>query len=102
MRSATRKKIGKDKAYLEWLHTLACCVCLLRKYAQGGRTEAAHLGPRGLSTKSPDRQAIPLCRGHHEQLHKFGPRQFWEALKLKPEKLIADLNERFDNGERAE
>lgn len=82
MRSATRKKIGKDPAYLKWLHDQPCIVCEIRKERQRSRTEAAHVGPRGLSQKCPDAEAIPLCRAHHEEQHRLGKR-FWEAANIE-------------------
>lgn len=109
MRSATKKKLGKDKPYLDWLHTLECCIpgCAskhLQKWADQARsrTEAAHIGPRGLSTKVPDRNALPICGWHHELLHKVGPKHFWSPFNITPEELIAEYNRRFDAGERAE
>src|SRR5580693_2695159 len=62
MRSATRKKLGKNPAYLEWLHTLPCWICrvvydmlpgtgfaLGPRKGQNESVEAAHVGERGLS-----------------------------------------------------
>ena len=72
-RSATRRRIGKDPAYLEWIRTRLCLVCMLETHQlnrfQMG-TEAAHVGERGLSQKCPDREAIPLCAVHH-RLDRF-------------------------------
>lgn len=81
MRSATRKKIGKDPAYLKWLQNQPCLVCNTRKEQQRSRTEAAHVGLRGLSQKCPDREAIPLCRDHHREQHRHG-KKFWKDFGL--------------------
>ena len=106
MRSATRKKTGRDPAYLVWLHGFECCVpgCAsknLHLWADEAASgiEAAHLGPRGLSTKVPDRQAVPMCRFHHKELHKIGPTRFWGPTGTSPEEVIADFNKRFYGGE---
>ena len=104
MRSATKKRTGKDKAYLAWLHGTACSIPS-RMYPGsccGTPIEAAHFGPRGLSQKVPDRQAVPLCKAHHEQLHRLGPKKFWLLHGLDPEAIIKELNDRYDAGERAE
>lgn len=93
MRSATRKKTGKDPAYLAWLHTLPCCV---DSHVHGGRIEAAHLGPRGLSTKAPDRQAVPMCNGHHCGLHMLGPKEFWKRHRQDPQEVIQKLNNEYE------
>ena len=98
MRSATKKRIGKNPEYLAFIHDQACCVS---GSPHKGRLEAAHIGPRGLSQKVPDRAALPMCGEHHRWLHIVGPKQFWEAHKLNPMVLIQELNERFDRGERA-
>src|ERR1700683_5444355 len=111
MRSATRERIGKDPIYLYWIGTLPCVVCAAHiergdgNWQQRTPTEGAHLGPRGLSQKVPDRRVVPWCAYHHRDavasLHALGPRVFWMLHGLDPEELITKYNERFDNGERA-
>ena len=110
MRSATRKKTGKSPEYLAWLHTLPCIVCILPwKLNQSGvsysnvqktKTEAAHLGAHGISQKAPDRQAVPMCRFHHqtgpESLHNIGPKRFWALHRLDPNTIISALNAKYD------
>jgi hypothetical protein len=117
MRSATKKRIGKDPLYLHWIGTLPCCVCQAHidraeesgnyvSWEQKTRTERAHLGPHGLSQKVPDRRVVPLCGYHHRDaaasLHALGPKVFWMLHSLNPEELITEYNRRFDAGERAE
>ena len=121
VRSATRQKLGKDPAYLAWLHTLPCVCCeSLRLFlieagnlpenipAQSNPTEAAHVGDRGKSQKCPDRQAIPLCghdprtqsraNDHHREgptsAHKLG-KGFWRFWGINREELIATLNSKY-------
>ena len=118
MRSATKKRIGKHPLYLHWIHTLPCCVCQSHiercedininqsrtQWTQTTKTEAAHLGPRGLSQKVPDRRVVPLCGYHHRDavasLHALGPKVFWMLHGLDPEELIRSFNARFEAGER--
>lgn len=93
MRSATRKRIGKDSAYLEWLHTLGCVCCGSK------RVEAAHVGDRGMSQKCPDKQAIPLCSAHHRtgpQAHHVLGKGFFEHWKIDRDSLILDLNRQYE------
>jgi len=63
--------------------------------AQHTRTEAAHVGDRGLGQKCSDRETIPLCAEHHTQgrdsYHKLG-KKFWEHHGLDRFELIARLN----------
>lgn len=51
-------------AYLGWIKTLPCAICG-RTGSEYFAVEAAHSGPRGLSQKTSDRNAIPLCVEHH-------------------------------------
>lgn len=109
MRSATRKKTGRDPAYLRWIRTLPCVCCeqlniiRLMKLAQAhGRsmdTEAAHVGERGLSQKCNDRETIPLCRWHHRtgpESHHRAAKRFWEIWAIDKTELIRKLNEKFE------
>lgn len=109
MRSATKKKTGKDKACLEWIRSLDCWICFKKIFgdelyfsrAEPGirMSESAHVGNRGLSQKCPDREAIPLCAEHHRldrfSAHRMG-KKFWEHYGLDKAKLIETLNQRFE------
>jgi len=60
--------------------------------------EAAHTGPHGLSQKSSDLSAIPLCARHHrtgdDSYHKLGPRKFAAVHQLNVRAIIARLSAR--------
>lgn len=97
MRSATRNKVGKDKAYLSWVHEQPCSV-----YFCGSKwIEAHHAGVRGLMQKASDRTAVSLCSWHHrlgpESVHVLGKR-FWAHHGLDRDKIIDELNARFARG----
>ncbi len=117
MRSATRRKAGRDTSYLEWIRDLPCVMCLASAEAvratnlellsagwlgqsrvQRSRTEAAHVGDRGLSQKCPDREAVPLCREHHREgkysAHKLG-KKFWMHWGLDRDTLIETLHRKY-------
>ena len=112
MRSATRKKTGKDPAYLKWIRTLPCVCCAIGDWgpgwlevlcrslgAVGVRLEAAHVGKRGLSQKCNDRETIPLCRWHHRtgpESHHRAAKRFWEIWAIDKTELIRKLNEKFE------
>lgn len=100
MRSATRKKIGKDKSYREFILAQPCCYCEAVGIEQPDKTEGAHIGPRSYSTKRPDRDMLPLCGMHHAELHAIGPVAFWREIGVTPERLIERFNEKYDGGER--
>lgn len=73
-------KRRRDKAHLRYVATQACLVC--------GRqpSDPHHLRfaqPRALGLKVSDEFTVPLCRGHHRQLHQAGNEvAWWENLKI--------------------
>jgi hypothetical protein len=92
-RHAPKRQPGDDVLYLIWLRSQTCIVC-----ASGRYVEAAHVGPRGLGQKCPDRQAVPLCREHHrtgKTAHHVLGKAFWQYHGLSREEVIADLVRRY-------
>lgn len=81
----------RNPVYLRWIRTLPCSVCRTTR-----AVEAAHTGPHGLSQKSSDLFAIPLCAKHHrdgdDSYHKLGPRKFSEVHQLNIPAIIARLS----------
>ncbi len=70
----------RDKAHLKFVASQACLVC--------GRQpcDPHHLRfaqPRAIGLKVSDEFIVPLCRGHHRQLHQAGNEEaWWEGLKI--------------------
>jgi len=83
-------KPTRHPGYLRWIRTLPCSVCRTTR-----AVEAAHTGPHGLSQKSSDWSAIPLCARHHrtgdDSYHKLGPRKFSEVHHLNIPAIVASL-----------
>ena len=81
----------RHPGYLRWIWTLPCSVCHTAR-----EVEAAHTGPHGLSQKSSDLSAIPLCARHHrtgdDSYHKLGPRKFAEVHQLNIRALATRLS----------
>ena len=81
----------RHPGYLPWIRTLPCSVCRTTR-----AVEAAHTGPHGLSQKSSDLCAIPLCVRHHrtgdDSYHKLGPRKFAELHQLNIPVIVARLS----------
>jgi hypothetical protein len=84
-------KPQRSRLYLAWIRTLPCVVC--------GSTrgiEASHTGPHGLSQKSSDYSAIPLCGKHHrtgsDSYHRLGPRRFSDVHNLDIRAIVSRLN----------
>jgi hypothetical protein len=71
----------RDKAHLKFVASQPCLVC--------GRqpSDPHHLRfaqPRALGLKVSDEFTVPLCRGHHRQLHQAGNEvTWWELLFQK-------------------
>jgi hypothetical protein len=64
----------RDKARLKFVATQPCLVC--------GRqpSDPHHLRfaqPRAIGLKMSDEFTVPLCRGHHRQLHQTGDERAW-------------------------
>src|SRR5262245_61844537 len=66
----------RDKAHLRFVASKACLIC--------GRQpcDPHHLRfaqPRAIGLKVSDEFTVPLCRGHHRQLHQAGNEEAWWA-----------------------
>ena len=101
-RSEPRRGPDRSPDYLAWIRTLDCVVC---SRARGGSTviEAAHtnvLGPKGMSQKTSDFSAIPLCSAHHrhypDSYHRLGQEAFARRHGLDLTELVVALNGRFN------
>ena len=72
----------RDKAHLRFVASQPCLVCRRQP------SDPHHLRfaqPRALGLKVSDEFTVPLCRGHHRQLHQAGNEvTWWERLNLKP------------------
>ena len=55
----------ESKAYLEFVRSMACCVCMEQE------TDAHHVKTVGAG--GSDLGVIPLCRLHHQEWHKNRP-----------------------------
>ena len=70
----------RDKAHLKFVASQPCLIC--------GRQpcDPHHLRfaqPRALGLKVSDEFTVPLCRGHHQQLHQAGNEvTWWQTLKI--------------------
>ena len=79
----------RDKAHLRFVASQPCLVC--------GRqpSDPHHLRfaqPRALGLKVSDEFTVPLCRGHHRQLHQAGNEvAWWENLNIKPLEIAKGL-----------
>lgn len=100
-RTRPRRGPDRDPLYLAWIRTLDCVVCS-QSPGPGMLIEAAHtnvLGRRGLSQKTSDYSAIPLCSGHHrhyrDSYHTLGERDFAIINRIDLPEVVLALNEQF-------
>ena len=74
--SLAEPKRLRDKAHLKFVASQPCLIC--------GRqpSDPHHLRfaqPRAIGLKVSDEFTVPLCRGHHRQLHQAGNEEAWWA-----------------------
>jgi DNA recombination protein Rad52 len=79
----------RDKLHLRFVASQPCIVC--------GRqpSDPHHLRfaqPRALGVKVSDEFTVPLCRGHHRQLHQVGNEEsWWTERNISPLPIARDL-----------
>jgi Rad52/22 family double-strand break repair protein len=79
----------RDKAHLKFVASQPCVIC--------GRqpSDPHHLRfaqARGIGLKVSDEFTVPLCRGHHRQLHQAGNEvTWWENLQIDALAIAKDL-----------
>jgi hypothetical protein len=79
----------RSKAHLTFVASQPCLVC------QAGACDAHHLKmaqPRSLGRKVSDEFTVPLCRKHHQELHRHGnERAWWQNHQIDPLPVAAAL-----------
>jgi hypothetical protein len=85
-----RKSIRKrNKAHLAFVASQLCLVC------QRSPCDAHHLKfaqPGSLGRKVSDEFTVPLCREHHQELHRYGNELAWWAnLQITPLPVASEL-----------
>jgi hypothetical protein len=62
VRSATRRRVGKDKVYLNWLHSQPCIVT--------GQLPVTVHHVRSFGSRREDRRGVPLIASLHMLTHE--------------------------------
>jgi hypothetical protein len=79
----------RDKAHLRFVASQACLICG-RQPADPHHLRFAQ--PRAIGMKVSDEFTVPLCRGHHRQLHQVGNEQgWWAGFKISPLEIARSL-----------
>ena len=72
----------RDKAHLKFVASQPCLVC---ERQPSDPHHVRYAQPRALGLKVSDEFTVPLCRGHHRQLHQAGNEEtWWKSLNIDP------------------
>jgi len=79
----------RNKAHLKFVALQPCLICG-RRPAQAHHLTFAQ--PKAMGRKVSDEFAVPLCVGHHRELHGHGDeRKWWQKHKIDPAEAALDL-----------
>lgn len=96
MQSKGPERIRSVK-YLNFIRGKPCLYC-------GSPGEAHHLTfaqPRAMGKKTGDQYTVPLCHGHHMELHEspMPERTWWALIGIDPLKWAEDTYKGWKDGE---
>jgi hypothetical protein len=79
----------RSKAHLAFVREQPCLVC---KQTPSDPHHLKFAHPRSLGRKVSDEFTVPLCRAHHQELHRHGnERAWWANLQIAPLPVAQDL-----------
>ena len=85
-------KRRRDKAHLKFVASQPCLICG-RQPSDPHHLRFAQV--RAIGLKVSDEFTVPLCRGHHRQLHQAGNEvSWWENQNIRPLEIARELWER--------
>lgn len=100
-----RARKGDDVKYLNWVRSLFCLVGGPKKKGCRGRIDPHHMTgghgdqKRGKGATAKDRDALPVCRGHHDEFHAMrGFCRAWskEGRRVWQEEEVLQLNKTYE------
>lgn len=77
--SSRSERPGNSPAHLSWIRQMPCSACLAARprvivdphHLRGGEAAAEH----DVGMRAPDKWSVPLCRPHHDDLHRITSRR---------------------------
>ena len=66
---------GNDNEHLAALRKCPCSCCGVFDTRNDPHHLLSGTGERGMGMRSTDRWTVPLCRAHHDELHRLGTRK---------------------------
>lgn len=85
-------RVPRDKKYLAFISRHGCVVC-------GRQAEPHHaLGTKGAGVKPSDFGCVPLCRMHHDEIHRMPRSEFEHFHDLSPAEVALNLLHRYVTG----
>ena len=73
-------KPAKNKKHLNLVREEGCLICQAPAVAHHSRC----IGPRTLGRRVSDYWTVPLCPGHHNELHSMKEETWWDLQGIDP------------------
>ena len=93
--SIFKKQTARSVEYLDYIRTLGCAIC-------GQQAEPHHAETGGVGMKCSDYKTIPLCRQHHDEIHRIGKLSFQRKYNVDIEFITDRLSGDFHAKSRDE
>jgi hypothetical protein len=87
-----KDKPYRDKRYTDWVKSLDCCIC------DAPADDPHHIigvGEGGTGTKACDLLTMPMCRPHHNEMHRNNMMQL-EQWRHTSKTLQRAIKEKFN------
>lgn len=79
----------RSKAHLQFVREQPCLIC---KRLPSDPHHLKFAQPRALGRKVSDEYTVPLCRAHHDELHRHGnEKSWWINLQIEPTAVASEL-----------
>jgi len=84
-----KEQVRRSKAHLQFVRGQPCLIC---KKLPCDPHHLKFAQPRALGRKVSDEYTVPLCRAHHNDLHRHGnEKSWWANLQIEPLAVAKEL-----------